>query len=297
MEGELLTTFLAFSEPRPTLLQAPSLGAKGRGLGKRSGRQPTALGAKVRVCSISAHQPRYCLPPALLPEAPPHQPSPLLLETPHPIAHPVLMPLPLFHPSANSWGRLGMRPVCPMSRPPRLLLRPGFLGRDQHGSWFTSSHPRLGPVRPQWRGLAVRMSPSSQLGVGTLQEEASKNQGAAVVPSAFWTKGRTQDHTVHPSGFHSIHNRAHTRRGDRLATPNPCLSPPDLVSRKLRVKLPPGEGTVGPLRLHLIFDLPLAQLSHAFFFSVYCVYLCKSPPVLSGVRQRARETLVFPPLP
>lgn len=73
MEGELLTTFLAFSEPRPTLLQAPSLGAKGRGLGKRSGRQPTALGAKVKVCSISAHQPRYCLPPALLPEAPPHQ--------------------------------------------------------------------------------------------------------------------------------------------------------------------------------------------------------------------------------
>lgn len=57
----------------------------------------------------------------------------------------------------------------------------------------------------------MSLSPSSQLGVGTLQEEASKNQGAAVVPSAFWNKGRTQDHTVHPSGFHSIHSRAHTR--------------------------------------------------------------------------------------
>lgn len=73
-----------------------------------------------------------------------------------------------------------------------------------------------------------------------------------------------------------------------LQTPAPSS---DLAAGKLGVKLPPGEGPVGPLQLRLIFDLPLAQRSRAFSVPLYRVSFGKSPPSPFG-GQRVRKTLV-----
>lgn len=152
-EPELLTTFLTFSEPRPTLLKAPGLGSQVR----RAAHGPGSQGHSLKhLCPPAQVLPVSGLiswgpdPPAA--SLPPSLNFSLLQKTPHPITRPARTPPPLFYPSANSWGQPGAQPARPVSWPPCLLVRQGFLGRDRCGSWFTSSHPCLGPVRPQGRG-------------------------------------------------------------------------------------------------------------------------------------------------